>query len=49
MNSQAAERPGIAGSQRKKPVSETQPEPFAVVVYFFLLLASFGGLALFFQ
>lgn len=38
LNSQAAERPGTAGSQRKKPVSETQPEPFAAVVYFFWLL-----------
>lgn len=38
LNSQVAGRPGAAGSQRKKPVSETQPEPFAVVVCFFLLL-----------
>lgn len=38
LSSQVIGKPGAAGPQRKKPVSETQPEPFAVAVYFFLLV-----------
>lgn len=46
LTSQAAGRPDAAGSQGKKSVSETQPEPF-VVVFFFFLLALVGWLYFF--